>query len=121
MARRKSRISGELLDELLGGEDPREAFQSGELFAELQKSLAERALRAEMEVHLSSAEEVGSGNHRNGHNRKRVLTGTGSLELAVPRDREGRFEPQLVEKWAPRLPGVRREGDFAVCAGDDDA
>ena len=105
MARRKSRISGELLDELLAGEDPREAFQSGELFAELQKSLAERALRAEMEVHLSSAEEVGSGNHRNGHNRKRVLTGTGSVELAVPRDREGRFEPQLVEKWARRLPG----------------
>ena len=105
MARRKSRISGELLDELLGGEDPREAFRSGELFADLQKSLAERALRAEMEVHLSSAEEVGSGNHRNGHNRKRVLTGTGSVELAVPRDREGRFEPQLIEKWARRLPG----------------
>ena len=105
MARRQSRISNELLDELLAGEDPREAFQSGELFAELQKSLAERALRAEMEVHLSSAEEVGSGNHRNGHNRKRVLTGTGSVDLAVPRDREGRFEPQLIEKWARRLPG----------------
>ena len=105
MARRKSRISSELLDELLAGEDPREAFQSGELFAELQRSVAERALQAEMEVHLSSAEEVGSGNHRNGHNRKRVLTGTGSVELAVPRDREGRFEPQLIEKWARRLPG----------------
>ena len=105
MARRQSRISNELLDELLGGEDPREAFQSGELFADLQKSLAERALHAEMEVHLGSEEEAGSGNHRNGHNRKRVLTGTGSVELAVPRDREGRFEPQLIEKWARRLPG----------------
>ena len=105
MARRKSRISGALLDELLAGEDPREAFQSGDLFADLQKSLAERALGAEMEAHLSSEEEVGSGNHRNGHNRKRVLTGTGSVELAVPRDREGRFEPQLIEKWARRLPG----------------
>ena len=105
MARRKSRISNELLDELLAGEDPREAFQSGELFADLQKSLAERALHAEMEVHLASEEEAGSGNHRNGHNRKRVLTGTGSVDLAVPRDREGRFEPQLIEKWARRLPG----------------
>ena len=27
------------------------------------------------------------------------------MELAVPRDREGRFEPQLIEKWARRLPG----------------
>ena len=105
MSRRKGRISGKLLDELLGGEDPREAFQSGELFAEFQKSLAERALSAEMEAHLASEEEVGSGNHRNGHNRKRVLTGTGTVELAVPWDREGRFEPQLIEKWARRLPG----------------
>ena len=117
MARRQSRISGELLDELLGGEDPREAFRSGELFADLQKSLAERALRAEMEVHLSSAEEVGSGNHRNGHNRKRVLTGTGSVELAVPRDREGRFEPQLIEKWARRLPGFDEKVISLVARG----
>ena len=105
MARQRGRISGELLDELLGGEDPREAIRSGSLFAELQKSLAERALEAEMEAHLESEEEAGSGNHRNGHNRKRVLTGMGSVELAVPRDRAGRFEPQLVEKWVRRLPG----------------
>ena len=105
MARRKGRISGEVLDELLGGEDPGEALRSGELLAELQKRLAERALNAEMEAHLESEHEAGSGNHRNGHNRKRVLTGTGSMELAVPRDREGRFEPQLIEKWARRLPG----------------
>lgn len=105
MARRKGRISGEVLDELLGGEDPGGALRSGELLAELQKRLAERALNAEMDAHLESEDEAGSGNHRNGHNRKRVLTGTGSVELAVPRDREGRFEPQLIEKWARRLPG----------------
>ena len=105
MARRKGRISGEVLDELLGGEDPGEALRSGELLAELQKRLAERALNAEMDAHLESEDEAGSANHRNGHNRKRVLTGTGSVELAVPRDREGRFEPQLIEKWARRLPG----------------
>jgi putative transposase len=105
MTRRKGRISGEVLDELLGGEDPGEALRSGELLAELQKRLAERALNAEMEAHLESEQESGSGNHRNGHNRKRVLTGTGSVELSVPRDRAGRFEPQLIEKWVRRLPG----------------
>ena len=41
MARRKSRISRELLDEPLGGEDPPEAIRSGELLAELRQSLAE--------------------------------------------------------------------------------
>ena len=61
MARRKGRISEEVVDELLGGEDPGEALRSGELLAELQKRLAERALNAEMEAHLESEHEVGSG------------------------------------------------------------
>ena len=98
-------ISDELLDELLGGEDPREAFRKGELLADLQRAIAERALHAEMAVHLEGEEERGTGNHRNGHNRKRVLTGTGAMEVSVPRDRHGRFEPQLIEKWVRRLPG----------------
>ena len=98
-------ISEELLDELLGGEDPREVFRKGELLGDLQRAIAERALQAEMEVHLASEEERGTGNHRNGHNRKRVLTGTGAMEVAVPRDRHGRFEPQLIERWVRRLPG----------------
>ena len=42
---------------------------------------------------------------RNGHNRKRVLTDEGAMELEVPRDRAGRFEPRLVEKYCRRLPG----------------
>ena len=58
-----------------------------------------------MAVHLGGEEEVSAGNQRNGHNRKRVLTGSGSMEVAVPRDRQGRFEPQLIEKWVRRLPG----------------
>ena len=48
---------------------------------------------------------MAAGNQRNGHKRKRVLTGSGSMEVAVPRDRRGRFEPQLIEKWVRRLPG----------------
>ena len=97
------RISDELLDELLAGEDPAEAFRNGELLADLRKAVAERALNAEMDHHL--AQEPESGNHRNGHNRKRVATESGAMELAVPRDRLGRFEPELVEKYVRRLPG----------------
>ncbi len=41
----------------------------------------------------------------NGHNPKTVLTDTGSMPLEVPRDRQGTFEPQLVEKYCRRLPG----------------
>ena len=58
-----------------------------------------------MSVRALSEPEQDSGNHRNGHNRKRVLTEDGALDLEVPRDRQGRFEPQLVEKYARRPPG----------------
>ena len=97
------RISEALLDELLAGEDPARVFRDGGLIDDLKKAVAERALDAEMEAHLE-AERAG-GNRRNGHNRKRVLTDDAVLDLAVPRDRAGRFEPQLVEKYARRLPG----------------
>ena len=58
-----------------------------------------------MDTHLERECEQATGNHRNGHNRKRVLTDDGALDLEVPQDRQGRFEPQLVEKYARRLPG----------------
>ncbi len=92
-------------DELLAGEDPAEAFRDGELLSEMRRAVAERVLNAEMDMHLSRELELASGNHRNGHNRKRVATGSGSMDLAVPRDRLGLFEPELVEKYVRRLPG----------------
>ena len=99
------RLSDELLDELLAGQDPSEVFRDGSLIDDLKKAVAERALDAEMEAHLGHEAEQVSGNHRNGHNRKRVLTDSGAMDLEVPRDRLGKFEPQLVEKYARRLPG----------------
>lgn len=97
------RISDEMLDQLIGDADATELFQSGELLGELKRKLAERILDAEMDVHLSQEQE--SNNVRNGHNKKTVLTDSGSLPLAVPRDRQGSFEPRLVEKYSRRLPG----------------
>ena len=97
------RISDEMLDQLIGDADATELFQSGELLGELKQKLAERILDTEMDVHLSQAQE--SNNVRNGHNKKTVLTDSGSMPLAVPRDRQGSFEPRLVEKYSRRLPG----------------
>ncbi len=106
MARRTRevrRFRDELLDELLAGADPAQVFADGGLLDDLKKAVAERALDAEMDAHLEG--EGSRGNHRNGHNRKRVLTDEGALDLEIPRDRAGRFEPQLVEKYCRRLPG----------------
>ncbi len=102
---RKGRISEEQLDELLAGQDAAEVFRGGELIDDLRKAVAERALDAEMDVHLGGEGERDAGNHRNGHNRKWVLTDAGSMELEVPRDRLGSFEPRLVERYCRRLPG----------------
>lgn len=101
----KAKITAELLDELLGGEDPKEAFLNGGLIDDLKKAIAERALNAEMDVHLEQDDEQASGNHRNGNSRKRVLTDSGAMEVSIPRDRHGRFDPKLIEKYRRRLPG----------------
>lgn len=75
--KRKPAVPDELLDQLLDGSDALEAFQSGELVQDLKKALAERILNAELDHHLDDEGEQSSGNHRNGHSRKRVLTDDG--------------------------------------------
>jgi len=44
-------------------------------------------------------------NHRNGTSGKTVLTDDGPLPIAVPRDRQGTFEPQLIGKHERRFTG----------------
>jgi putative transposase len=98
-------IKKELLDELLQGRDPKALFDKDGLLDDLKKALAERALNAELDHHLDRDAEQAAGNHRNGTSPKTVLTDTGKLTLAIPRDRQGSFEPQLIAKYQRRFPG----------------
>ena len=104
-------IKKEILDELLKDKDPKTMFSSDGLLGELKKALAERVLNAEMDHHLadSTQEEVSegdkSGNRRNGYSKKTVLTENEAIDLAIPRDRRGSFEPQLIAKYQRRFPG----------------
>lgn len=98
-------IKAELLDELLKGQDPRTLFEQDGLLDELKKALAERALNAELDHHLEQDAEQAAGNHRNGSSSKTVLTENGKLALSIPRDRQSRFEPQLIAKYQRRFPG----------------
>ncbi|MFI0915481.1 IS256 family transposase [Streptomyces abikoensis] len=81
----------------------------GGLLQQLSKALLERALQAEMTDHLGYEKGDpagrGSGNSRNGTAAKTVLTDVGPVEVEVPRDRNGDFEPQIVPKNARRLSG----------------
>lgn len=98
-------FSKELLDQLLAGRDPKTVLESGGLIGELKKALAERMLNAEMDVHRAREAEAGVANHRNGSSPKTVLTPDGALELSIPRDRHGRFDPTLIAKYRRRFPG----------------
>ena len=104
MPRRKPPVIADaVLDQLLGGSDPKAAFDPQGLLDQLKKALAERALNAEMEHHLAS--EAGAGTSRNGYGRKTVMTDSGPLPLDIPRDRDASFEPRLVAKHQRRLSG----------------
>jgi putative transposase len=98
-------IKAELLDELLKGQDPKTLFEQDGLLDELKKALADRALNAELDHHLEQDVEQAAGNHRNGSSSKTVLTDNGRLTLSIPRDRQSRFEPQLIAKYQRRFPG----------------
>jgi len=88
----------------------------GGLLAGLTKTVLEAALEAEMTEHLGyeAHDPAGhhSGNSRNGVRSKTVLTDIGPVELDVPRDRAGSFEPVIVPKRVRRLGGV----DAMVCS-----
>jgi hypothetical protein len=82
----------------------------GGLLARLTKTLVDSALEGEMDDHLgySKHDPAGrnGGNSRNGRRGKTVLTESGPVEIAVPRDRDGSFEPKIVPKYARRLSGI---------------
>ena len=105
-----TRLRPALLDELLSDyETPEDLLGEEGLFKQLKKALLERALGAELGDHLGyekgDSTGRGTGNSRNGHSGKTVLTEDGTVELAVPCDRNGTFEPAIVPKCERRLDG----------------
>ena len=79
------------------------------LLSQMTKAVLERALAEELSDHLGyergDADGIGSGNSRNGATPKRLHTDVGTVDLEVPRDRDGSFEPRIVAKGQTRLDG----------------
>ena len=94
-----------LLDDLLNDcESPEDILGEHGLLKGLTKRLVERALQAELTHHLGYAPhgrtQGKDGNVRNGTSAKTIETDQGPMELTVPRDRAGTFEPAVVQKTA---------------------
>jgi putative transposase len=101
---RRPLVDDQLADELLGKAQAESVELLGPdgLLSQVTKAVLERALAEEMTGHLGYDKHDpagrGSGNNRNGTKPKTVLTDIGAVDLAVPRDRNGSFEPLIVRK-----------------------
>jgi putative transposase len=98
------------MDELLRDyRGPEDITGPDGLLKELTKALLERTIGAELTHHLGyekhSPAGRGSGNSRNGASSKLVKGDFGEVEIAVPRDREGSFEPKILPKHERRFAG----------------
>src|SRR5437867_9883257 len=108
---RRPLVDEELADQLLGKAQAEGAGLLGPdgLLSQVTKAVLERALAEEMTGHLGYDKHDpagrGSGNNRNGTTGKTVLADVGAVALAVPRDRNGTFEPHTVRRGQTRLEG----------------
>lgn len=98
-----------VLDEFAGPARPMSQIEVDTITKRFKKALVERMLGGELTHHLGyppggdKPPEV--TNHRNGSSAKTVLTDDGVLDLQIPRDRAGTFEPQLIGKHERRFTG----------------
>jgi putative transposase len=113
--RRREREEGVVVDAAMAEEMVARAREQGiELLGEqgllrqMTKAVLERGLAEELTEHLGYEphERSGSSNARNGSTPKRLATEAGPVDLEVPRDRDGSFEPRMVRKGQRRLDGI---------------
>jgi putative transposase len=103
-------IENELIDNLLKDyKKPEDIIGENGLLQQLTKQLLERAMAAELSEHVGyekhEAKGKKSGNSRNGNSAKTLKGTFGTMPIAVPRDRNGTFEPQIIGKHQTRFTG----------------
>ncbi|MFF3365237.1 IS256 family transposase [Streptomyces misionensis] len=105
-------VDDQLINELVSRAQAEGLQLTGEggLLQQLTKRLLESALEGEITDHLGYDKHdpagKNGGNSRNGTRSKTVLTDVGPVEIVMPRDRDGSFEPKIVKKRQKRLTGV---------------
>ena len=80
-----------------------------EMFADTLQEMLEAELDTELGYPKNGSSPEGGGNRRNGHTKKTVRSEYGELELEVPRDREGEFEPAVVKKRQKDVTGIEEQ------------
>lgn len=83
-----------VLDQFMSGKS---LFGKDGAFAPMLKNVIEKALSAEMEVHLDETQRE-QGNKLNGKGKKTIKSSFGSFDIETPQDRHSSFEPEIVKK-----------------------
>jgi len=90
-------------EELSKAESMDDFFGKDGIFAKLFANTMEQMLEAELSDHLGydryEAKGRNSGNNRNGHYYRKLRTSNGDVEIQVPRDRKGSFEPKILPRY----------------------
>lgn len=77
---------------------------------EMFKDVLQEALEAEMDLQLGydkyNISEKQVQNSRNGYSKKTVKTELGEIDLDIPRDRNGEFQPQIIPKYQRNITGI---------------
>lgn len=105
-----SNVSKELLRDFIKEQNFTSADDILKSIKEMFRDVLQESLEAEMDEALGygkydSAEKV-NNNSRNGYSKKTVKTELGPVELNVPRDRNGDFEPKIVPKHQRSVNGI---------------
>jgi len=88
-------LRNRVIEHLYSGEP---LFGEGSVFSELLGNAINQILEGEIEHFLETERAKGKKNKRNGFTKKQVLSSSGKLLVHTPRDRNGDFEPELIEK-----------------------
>ena len=72
------------------------------LFARTLEQMLEAELTAKLGYERYEAKGRNSGNSRNGKRRRKVQSSGGEVEIGVPRDRQGEYQPELLERYKGR-------------------
>lgn len=124
MSRRKrtpeEQARKEKIRELMSELEVKDFQDVNNLFKELVGDILENGLEAELEEELGYSKydyrNKETQNSRNGSSSKTMKTSFGEVDIAVPRDRAGEFEPQLVKKHQTSLTGDIEEKILSMYA-----
>ena len=104
---RRSKIAKMLIEEY----QPQSAQDIQEALKDLLGDTMEELLKAELDEHLDYeyGEKPLSLNTRNGSSKKTVRSSYGNIDLNIPRDREGTFEPQSLRKYEKDISNIENQ------------